>query len=85
MGTVSFNNLKLCGQTDLQLKGGTVPFSLFFFYSAPGSDAPRRCGCSFPQRVRAHDDPAMEVGLPSASLSNTNGLNKRVGLPMGQL
>ncbi len=26
--------LKLCGQTDLQLKGGTVPFFSFFFYSA---------------------------------------------------
>jgi hypothetical protein len=40
VGAVSFNYLKLCRQTDLQLKGGTVPFSSFFFYFAPGRDAP---------------------------------------------
>jgi hypothetical protein len=40
VGTVSFNYLKLCGQTDLQLKGGTVPFSSLFFYFTPGRDAP---------------------------------------------
>ncbi len=40
VSTEIFNYLKLCGQTDLQLKGGTVPFSSFFFYFAPGRDAP---------------------------------------------
>jgi hypothetical protein len=68
VGTVSFNYLKLCGQTDLQLKGGTVPFFSFFFYVAPGRDASRRCGCSVPQRVgRMTARPLWSVYLPGLS------------------
>jgi hypothetical protein len=64
VGTASFNNLKLCRQTDLQLKGGTVPFFWFFFYSTPGRDASRRCGMQFSATSRAHDGPAIRVDLP---------------------
>jgi hypothetical protein len=37
VGADSFNLLKLCGQTYLQLQKGTVPFSSFFFYFRSGA------------------------------------------------